>query len=122
VVVDTLEDSRRGSRRPAPAGWRCRNPVWGLWEVQADPPRKPGVISWLLQGSMPRPRPGGLHVLQAGRVAAERPVSGRLDRWMAWAERRLAGGWVRAAVPAELPALVARGGQQPVSGSVLKAA
>lgn len=122
VVADTLEDSRRGSRRPAPAGWRCRNPVWGLWEVQADPPRKPGVVSWLLHGSMPRARPGSLHVLQAGRVPAERPVSGRLDRWMAWAERRLAVGRVRAAVPADLPALVGGGGQQPVSGSVLKAA
>jgi hypothetical protein len=41
---------------------------------------------------------------------------------MAWAERRLVGGRMRAAVPADLPALVARGGQQPVSGSVLKAA
>ena len=122
VVVDTPDDSRRGSRRPAPAGWRCRNPVWGLWEVQAEPRREAGLVRWLLHGSMPRPRPGSLHVLQAGRVAAERPVSGRLDRWMAWAERRMAGGRLRVATPDELPDLVARGGQAPVSGSVLKAA
>ena len=122
VVADTLDDSRRGSRRPAPAGWRCRNPVWGLWEFQAEPRREAGILAWLVHGSMPRARAGSLHVLQAGRVTAERPVSGRLDRWMAWAERRMAGGRARVATPAELPTLVAGGGQQAVSGSVLKAA
>jgi hypothetical protein len=122
VVADTLDDSRRGSRRPAPAGWRCRNPVWGLWEVQAETRHKAGLMRWLLHGSMPRPRPGALHVLQAGRVAAERPVSGRLDRWIAWAERRLAGGRVRVTTADDLPALAARGGQAAFSGSVLKAA
>lgn len=122
VVVDSLGAALRGSRRPAPAGWRCRNPVWGLWEVEADTPRKPGLVAWLVHGSMPRPRPGSLHVLHAGEVPAERPLSGRLDRWMAWVERRVAGGRARTVTPAELPALIARGGQPPVSGSVLKAA
>jgi len=122
VVADALDEARRGSRRPAPAGWRCRNSVWGLWEVQAEPQRRAGLVRMLLHGSMPRPRPGSLHVLQAGRVPAERPVSGRLDRWMAWAERRIVGGRVRMATPDALPDLVARGGQPPISGSVLKAA
>ena len=122
VVVDTFADDARGSRRPAPAGWRCRNPVWGLWEVQVDPPRPAGMVGWLLHGSTPRPRPGTLHVLHAGDVPAERPVSGRLDRWLAWAERRSANGRVRPVTLADLPALLVRGGEAPVSGSVLKAA
>lgn len=122
VVADAVDASRHGSRRPAPAGWRCRNTVWGLWEVQAEPQRKAGLVRLLLHGSMPRPRPGSLHVLQAGRVTAERPLSGRLDRWMAWAERRIVGGRVKVATADALSDLVARGGQPPVSGSVLKAA
>lgn len=122
VLVDGLVESSRVSRRPAPSGWRCRNPVWGLWEVQADPPRRPGVVGWLLAASSPRPRPGGLQVLHAGDVQAERPVGGRLERWLAWVERGQASGRMRAVGLADLPALVARGGQAPVSGSILKAA
>ena len=122
VAVDTPAAADRGSRRPAPAGWRCRNPVWGLWEVQVDPPARAGILGWLMHGSMPRLRRGALHVLHAGGVPAERPVSGRLERWLAWAGRRQAGGRVRTVGLSELPALVARAGQPPVSGSVLKAA
>jgi hypothetical protein len=122
VVVDAFADAGRGSRRPAPAGWRCRNPVWGLWEVQVDPSRPTGMVGWLLHGSMPRPRPGALHVLHAGDMPTERPVSGRLDRWLAWAERRAATGRLRTVAVTELPALLVRGGEAPVSGSVLKAA
>jgi hypothetical protein len=122
VVVDTFADAARGSRRPAPAGWRCRNPVWGLWEVQVDPLLPTGVFGRLLRGSLPRPRPGTLRVLHAGDVPAERPVSGRLERWLAWAARRAAVGIVRSAKLADLPALLVRGGEPPVSGSVLRAA
>jgi len=122
VLVDTFADAGRGSRRPAPAGWRCRNPVWGLWEVQVDPPRPAGMVGWLLHGSMPRPRPGTLHVLHAGDMPADRPVSGRLDRWLAWAERRAASGRLRLVGLTDLPAILGRAGAAPVSGSVLKAA
>jgi hypothetical protein len=61
-------------------------------------------------------------VLHAGDMPAERPVSGRLDRWLAWAERRAATGRLRTVAVTELPALLVRGGEAPVSGSVLKAA
>ena len=122
VVVDVFGDAGRGSRRPAPTGWRCRNPVWGLWEVQVDPPRRSGFVGWLLDGSMPRARRGALHVLHAGDVPADRPLSGRLERWISWAARREAAGLVRTARLADLPSLLAHGGQAPISGSVLKAA
>jgi hypothetical protein len=55
-------------------------------------------------------------------MPTERPVSGRLDRWLAWAERRAATGRLRTVAVTELPALLVRGGEAPVSGSVLKAA
>lgn len=122
VIVDTFADAGRGSRRPAPAGWRCRNPAWGLWEVQVDPPRPAGMVGWLLHGSMPRPRPGSLHVLHAGDMPADRPVSGRLDRWLAWAERRAATGRLRLTGLTDLATILGLGGAAPVSGSVLKAA
>jgi hypothetical protein len=122
VVVEAVGESVRGSRRPAPGGWRCRNPVWGLWELQVDPPRRPGLAGWLTGGAPARPRAGGLHVLHAGDVAADRPASGRLGRWLAWAARRAAGGRLRLARPAEVAVLLARGGQAMVTGSVLKAA
>lgn len=120
--VDVGDDARRGSRRPAPSGWRCHNPVWGLWEVRTDPPRRRGFVNWLLHGSMPRLRPAALHVLDAGSVPVDRPLGGRLDRWLSWAARRVAGGRLRTVPLADLPVFLARGGQPPVSGSVLKAA
>jgi hypothetical protein len=122
VVVEAVGDAVRGSRRPAPGGWRCRNPVWGLWELQVDPPRRQGLVGWLTGGDLPRPRAGGLHVLHAGDVAVDRPVSGRLGRWLAWAARRAAGGRLRLARPGDVATLLARGGQAVVTGSVLKAA
>lgn len=121
VVVDASAVAGPGSRRPAPAGWRCRNPVWGLWEVQIDPPRPTGFVG-LLRGSMPLLRPGTLHVLHAGEVPAERPVSGRLDRWLAWADRRQAGGRLQTSSLSALPAIIASGFRPPVTGSVLQAA
>lgn len=48
ACVDRFEDLQRGSRRPAPAGWRCRSPQWGLWEVacgRGDVAK--GVARWL---------------------------------------------------------------------------
>lgn len=122
AAVDTSDDTRRGSRRPAPDGWRCHNPVWGLWEVRTDPPPPRGVVGWLVHGSMPRLRSAALHVLDAGAVPVDRPPGGRLERWLAWASRRVAGGRLRTVPLPHLAGLLARGGQPPVSGSVLKAA
>jgi hypothetical protein len=122
AAVDTAADAGRGGRRPAPAGWRCRNPVWGLWEVQVDPAQPVGWMGWLRSGPLPRPRPGMLHVLHAGAVSAEQPGAGRLGRWLGWAAGQTAAGRLRLTGLGTLPAILARGESQPISGSVLKAA
>jgi|688.fasta_scaffold206387_2 hypothetical protein len=122
AAVDTAADAGRGGRRPAPAGWRCRNPAWGLWEVQVDPAQPVGWMGWLRSGPLPRPRPGMLHVLHAGAVSAEQPGAGRLGRWLGWAAGQTAAGRLRLTGLGTLPAILARGESQPISGSVLKAA
>lgn len=123
VVVDTFGTEPRGSRRPAPAGWDCRNPVWGLWEVRAAPRQSRGLWGWLT-GPLSRPRAGSLRVLQVGRVpmGTGGPASTRLDRYTAWAERRQAGQGVRVVRLTDLATMLARGGEQPLAGSVLRAA
>lgn len=123
VVVDTFATEPRGSRRPAPAGWACRNPVWGLWEVRAAPRDGHGLWGWLT-GPLSRLRPGSLRVLQVGRVpmGPSGPVSTRLDRYAAWAERRQVGQRVRVVGLAELATTLARGGESQLAGSVLRAA
>jgi hypothetical protein len=122
VLVETFGEGARGSRRPAPAGWACRNPVWGLWEVKIATPRRQGLLRWLPWGSMRRPRAGSLHVMHAGDVPAENPLGGRLDRLIAWAERRQCGGAATAVALQDLPAILARSGQAPGTSSILKAA
>ena len=126
VLVQTFGDAARGSRRPAPAGWACRNPAWGLWEVRIAPPPAPGLVGLLTQwGSMPRPKAGTLQALHAGDTVAgtsDGATSGRLERWLAWAERRQAAGQAVVAPLADLPARLANGGQPPQTGSILKAA
>lgn len=117
VAVETPGTADRGSRRPAPQGWRCRNPVWGLWEARIDEPRQRGFFGGLLRPVLSAPRAGGLQVLHAGDASAA-----RLDRWLAWASGRQAAGRLRLASLAELPRLITAGGRQPVSGSILKAA
>jgi hypothetical protein len=69
VAVDTLAGVQRGSRRPAPQGWACRNVAWGLWEVLIGPgSRRPrGWLSWT--GFTGQPRAGSLSP-----VAQDRPA------------------------------------------------
>lgn len=123
VIVDVFGADSRGSRRPAPAGWDCRNPVWGLWEVRAAAESGRGPWGWL-NGPLSRPRPGSLRVLHAGRVqlGPTGPVSTRLERFSAWADRRQAGNAARLVTLSDLATMLARGGEPPLAGSVLKAA
>jgi hypothetical protein len=115
VAVDTLAGVQRGSRRPAPQGWACRNVAWGLWEVLIGPgSRRPrGWLSWT--GFTGQPRAGSLSVHRLG-GAPSRP-----DRWISWAARHAARGGV-AATLSDLPELIEgrRGG--PLTGSILRAA
>lgn len=123
VVVDTFAAEARGSRRPAPAGWECRNPVWGLWEVRAAPAAGRGPLGWL-SGPLSRPRRQSLRILQVGPVAMgpNGPASTRLERFTAWAERRQAGRGARVVTLVDVATMLARGGEPPLAGSVLKAA
>lgn len=125
VLVDAFADTDRGSRRPAPHGWPCRNVAWGLWEVESARRKPTGLRAWLPRfTSLPVARPGGLHVLvdrtvvPGGRAA----MSPRIERWIEWAQPRQARGAVVAATLADLPAIVERRQRQPFGGSVLRAA
>jgi len=125
ALVDAFSDEGRGSRRPAPRGWACRNVVWGLWEVLVTPARPAGLAGWLGLGGSPRLIPGGLHVLRGesstgGSTAAFMPP--RLQRWITWAVQRRARGGVDVARLSALPRLIAGAGRQPIAGSVLRAA
>lgn len=126
VLVDGFSDERRASRRPPPSGWACRNLAWGLWEVMVAAPFRGGLLAWLWQGgSLPRPTPGSLRVLHAGGtdlVGGVAASSVRLERWLAWAERRTASGRAVTISLANLADVLARGGSLPLGGSVLKAA
>lgn len=126
AVVDALDEEPRGNRRPAPKGWACRNPLWGLWEVMVTPARPAGIAGWLGFGGMPRLVPGGLHVLRTDGVAAGNNgaafIGPRLERWISWAaQRRLRGA--AAVVPlTDLPRLIGGGDRGAGDRSILKAA
>ena len=126
VCRDQLDDTPRGSRRPAPHGWPCRSTMWGLWEVTQTPATPSGLVSRLLPwGSPSGPRSGSLAVVDIGGqgpVADAASIRGRMEQWRSWAERRKAAGEVVFATLSELPALIAGAGRLPVGGSVLKAA
>lgn len=122
VVVDAFADVGRGCRRPAPAGWPCRNVAWGLWEVQACPPRRAPGWAWL--PGLPGPRRGGLAVCGAGDTeTVPRGTAGRrLERLLDWAERAVARSRAVAITLAELPAILEGRRSAPLAASVLKAA
>lgn len=125
VLVDAFAGTDRGSRRPAPHGWPCRNVAWGLWEVESINSRPSGLRAWLPRfSSLPAARPGGLHVLVDRTVVpgGRGAVSPRVERWIEWAQPRQARGAVVAATLADLPAIVERRQRQPFGGSVLRAA
>ncbi len=123
AAVEALGATVRGSRRPAPTGWRCRNAAWGLWEVELAATPGTGPLSWLGLASMPRLRRRSLHVLRiAGGNEPMVPVARRLERWLAWASRQIeresAQAWSLSGLAARLA------GQEPVAAdrSVLRAA
>jgi hypothetical protein len=123
LCIDRFEPLARGSRRPAPHGWPCRSVVWGLWEVcSAQPPA--GVFSRMLpwRSSM-LPPPGRLSVvtLSATGTAASREIRGRLERVLGMVSTRRAKGPVQVPHLADIPDLIAGGGQGR-AGSVLRAA
>lgn len=125
ALVDAFDGGERGSRRPAPRGWPCRNAVWGLWEVLATPYRPRGIAGWLGFTTMPRLAVGGLHVASLDREGATEAgsglPSGRLERWAAWAARRARDGAVVTSLP-QLPERLGRDARIPLAGSVLRAA
>lgn len=109
ALVDSFADGARRSRRPAPAGWACRNVAWGLWEVLATTGRL-GPWRWL------RGPRGALDVLRLDEATAS-----RLRRRLDWTARRVARGDVAARL-ADLPALIERRQPWVATASVLKAA
>jgi hypothetical protein len=108
ALVASLGSADRGSRRPAPGGWRCRNAAWGLWEVELTPARRQGPLGWLRLPGLPRPRRRSLHVLATEGLTSGNGgacLSSRLERWLAWAGRHVDRGVAEAV---SLPRLVAR--------------
>ena len=126
AVVDAFEEEGRGNRRPAPKGWGCRNPIWGLWEVLVTPARPAGLAGWLGLGGMPRLAPGGLHLLRTDGLSVGNNgsafVSPRLERWIAWAVQRRFRGTVSVVPLSTLPRLIAGSDREAVGRSVLRAA
>lgn len=122
VLVDSLPAAGRGSRRPAPNGWRCRNTTWGLWEIELAAARRQGPLSRLGLGTLPRVPRGGLGVLATDGWSETGSIHSRLERLVSWAGRQAARGKARL-LP--LSGLVGRlgGEEEPaVTGSVLRAA
>jgi hypothetical protein len=111
VLVDEFAAVGRGPRRPAPAGWPCRNVAWGLWEVRSCPPRRGRGWRWL--PGLPAPRVGALHAAVAS--------AGDL-RLVDWAARAVARGQAVAVTLAGLPAILEGRAATPPVASVLKAA
>jgi hypothetical protein len=123
LCVERFETVARGSRRPAPHGWPCRSVVWGLWEVSSAPPAArlfSRIIPWQ---TSPLPAPGLLSVVtvSASGTASSRDVRSRLERVLALVSRRRSKAPVQVPHLADIPDLIAGGGQVR-AGSVLKAA
>ncbi|NDC63605.1 MAG: hypothetical protein EBZ59_06375, partial [Planctomycetia bacterium] len=124
ICLDGFSDVARVSRRPAPRGWPCRTIVWGLWEVRGGPQPARGMVRSLLSWrSGPDPAPGSLAILHAGQAGeGVRATSARLERLIAWVERRRRSEPLHLAGLCDVPDLLAGAGQGPLAGSVLKAA
>jgi hypothetical protein len=123
LCVERFEAVARGGRRPPPRGWPCRSVVWGLWEVCSAPPASPLFSRFFSRRASPLPAPGLLSVvaLTATGANASRDIRSRLDRVLGMVSRRRAKGPVQIPHLADLPDLIAGGGQSR-AGSVLRAA
>ena len=116
VLTSQFSDSGR-PRRPAPAGWPCRNAQWGLWEVlrHASP-------RWQLFGrNLPRARRGTLAAIDLGAYPAAargRQLAAALHRL----SRQAAKGQISMATLADLPQLVTGQASRSGPASILKAA
>jgi hypothetical protein len=128
VCRDGFEPPARGSRRPAPKGWRCHSPVWGLWEVAraAEPVPPTGLGRLLGIGAATTLGSGGLAVVDVAEgvpaSGATATIRGRLGRWKAWAASRHSSSPTTFTPLSRLPDLIAGAGQVPVGGSILRAA
>ncbi len=81
AVVDRFEEASRGTRRPAPEGWRCRSLVWGLWEIETAPAPVTGLGRLLPWGGSPAP--GSLVVESIDLSGDARSAQDRLARSVA---------------------------------------
>jgi hypothetical protein len=126
VYRDAATAPAKSGRRPAPRGWKCHSPAWGLWEVWRDESAVPPggwLRTWGRAGNL---RHGGLAVVDlahdapGGRAAAT--IRGRLARWTSWAGRPGVASSVRFALLSDVPDLVAAACGMAAGGSVLRAA
>jgi hypothetical protein len=126
AVVAAFEEESRGNLRPAPKGWACRNPVWGLWEVLVTPARPAGIAGWLGFGGIPRLSSGGLQVLRTDGVSVGNngaaSLAPRLERWISWAGQQRFRGTASVVPLSMLPRLISGGDREAVGRSVLRAA
>jgi len=122
VLVRSLPAQGRGSRRPAPAGWRCRNATWGLWEIEWTTARRRGPLAGIGLGGLPRVRAGGLGVLAVDGLAESGGINPRLRRLADWAVRQATCGRATVATVSDLAACLAGDEHPTLAGSVLRAA
>lgn len=122
VLVDALPAESRGSRRPAPAGWRCRNSSWGLWEIELAPASRRGPLSFFGIETRPSLRRGGLAVVATEGQDGQGTMHHRLERLAAWADRLVARDTAEAVTLSTLVARLSGDDQQGLTGSVLRAA
>ena len=123
VLVERLAAAGRGSRRPAPAGWRCRNAAWSLWEVEVEPAKPRGPLARLVGlGMRPRVRRGGLAVLSTEGFGSTGAMHPRLQRLITWAKRLSdRGEAMTVGLSGLMPRLMGED-QAVLAGSVLRAA
>lgn len=116
AVVDRFDEAPRGTRRPAPEGWRCRSLVWGLWEIETATAPATGLgrlLPW--SGS---PAPGSLVVESIDLSGDARTAQDRLTRSVA---RHAGKSGSRVVTLGGLGALLGQG-TATGAGSVLRAA
>ena len=122
VLVERLAAAGRGSRLPAPAGWRCRNAAWSLWEVEVEPAKPRGPLARLGLGMRPRVCRGGLAVLSTEGIGSTGAMHPRLQRLITWAKRLSDRGEATAVGLSGLVPRLTGEDQAVLAGSVLRAA